>query len=431
MVLDSNLVTVALPSIGTELGLAYADLRWIVAGYGLAFGAGLLPAARAVDVYGARVMLRAGLALFTIAVAGCGLAPTVGVLLGMRVTQGLGAAMCLPASLALMTSSFADGEPRQRMLGVYGAALSSAFLIGVLPGGALTGGLGWRAALLIEAALAGGALIGARLAINPAVAPSAGALNALAGLGLAVSAPLALYGFAQLSRPSGGALPGLVWLGLAVVLGSVAWSGDIRSANPLVPSAVRSSPSARAAFGAAFLTVGTGVGAIFVLTFYLQEVLLLRPLSAGAVLAVLGVAGIGAGAALPRVVPRVGLIHALCGSLLVQALGVVLLTPLDGLGWILVGSALLGAGHFASTVAFTALATCGVPTTEHGSAMGMLGCAQQLGGAFGLALVAGVAGEGDLTGTGVRRGLLVAAAMSLVAALLVWLQSKHETGHFI
>lgn len=148
-------------------------------------------------------------------------------------------------------------------------------------------------------------------------------------------------------------------------------------------------------------------------------------------LALLGVAGIAAGAALPRVLPRVGLIHALCGGLLVQALGVALLTPLDGLGWILVGSALLGAGHFAATVAFTGLATCGVPTTEHGSAMGVLGCAQQLGGAFGLALVVGVAGEGDLTDAGVRRGLMVAAAMSLAAVLLVWLQSKHERGHFI
>ncbi len=419
--LDSNLVTVALPSIRADLGLNYTELQWVVGAYALTFGASLLPAARSVDLYGGRSLLRGGLLLFSLAVVGCVLAPSAPVLVAMRALQGVGAAMALPSSLALISSNFPDPAARRHVLGLYGAAVSSAFVVGVVAGGALTLAVGWRGAMLVEAPLAAcAALVAGRLPAARGTRAGPG-FNVGTAVGLGGAAAVALYGLARMSAARGLDETGLGCLALAALLVYGALSRDLRSATPLVPRTARSSHDSRSACLTAFLTVATGVGAMFVLTLYLQEVRGLSPPTAGAALALLGLAGIGAGSLLPAIAARTGLTVALRASLLIQALGVSLLVPIGahgGLGWLVGGCALLGAGHFAATVAFTALATRGVPPRDHGIALGMLGCCQQLGGAFGLAVIAGLAGAGGSPERGLRWALVAACGMSLSAAAL-------------
>lgn len=423
MVLDSNLVTVALPSIRSDVDIAHQDLQWVVSGYSLAFGGALLPAARAVDVYGGRLLLRAGLATFSLALVGCALAPSPATLIGIRAAQGLGAAMALPSSLALLASSFAEGEARSRALGVYGLAVSGAFVAGVLLGGVLILKLGWRGALLCEAGLGAAATAATgRLLVGPrSGTPKRFALSG--ALAVAISASLVLYSVGDTARTGRGSLTGLLCLVCAVAAARWAWLRDIGSPVPLVPRALRAHKHIRTACVAAFLTVATGVGAMFVLTIYLQDIRDLSPAAAGGVLCLLGVAGILSALALPAFATRFGAVRALSGSLVVQALGVALTIPLGtggGFGWILIGSAMLGAGHFAATVAFTTLATEGVSADDQGIAMGMLGSSQQLGGAFGLAVIVGAAAARPALLEGLRWALASAALMSLTAALLVW-----------
>jgi predicted MFS family arabinose efflux permease len=415
-VLDANAVAIALPAIRDDLSLSRSSLQWVVGAYGLAFGGGLLTAGRAADLYGRRRLLVLGLALFAAAALAGALAPSAPVLLGARVLQGLGAAAAFPASLALIAALFAPGEPRNRALGAYGAAASAAFVAGMLAGGLLTERLGWRSipalgcALALVAAAATARLVPeARRPLAPpqlrlpgAIAACAGLLALLHGLGLAAQGRTAAAG-------------ALLAAGAAALCTAVRIERS--AAEPLVPRALLRRSEVRTAVVAAFLTVATGVGVVFVLAIELQDGLGYGPLGAGLALTLLGVAGIAAGLLVPAAARRAGLPRALAAALLVQAAGAALLTrigPGPGVAFVLLGTAALGAGHFAATVAFTALATAGGAHNEHGIAMGVIGSAQQIGGAAGLALLVAVAAAG-----GSGWALACGAGLSLAGAALV------------
>src|SRR5690242_21626841 len=67
VVLDGTIVNIALPYIQSDLGIATADLRWVVTGYALAFGSLLLLGGRLGDLYGRRKVFMTGLVIFGIA----------------------------------------------------------------------------------------------------------------------------------------------------------------------------------------------------------------------------------------------------------------------------------------------------------------------------------------------------------------------------
>src|ERR1700722_7080047 len=86
--LDFSIVNVALPSVQRELGMAPAELQWIVTGYALAFGSLLLAGGRLADLLGRRRVLVVGLVLFAIASLACGLAQWPLMLIIARIVQG-------------------------------------------------------------------------------------------------------------------------------------------------------------------------------------------------------------------------------------------------------------------------------------------------------------------------------------------------------
>src|ERR1700738_850518 len=99
IVLDSTIVTVALPSIKRALGFSQTSLAWVVNGYLLTFGGFLLLGGRLGDVYGHRRLFLRGIALFTVASAACGAATTQGVLVAARIIQGFGGAVVSAVAL--------------------------------------------------------------------------------------------------------------------------------------------------------------------------------------------------------------------------------------------------------------------------------------------------------------------------------------------
>lgn len=140
--LAGTVVAIALPAIRSGLGFSATALPWVVTAYALAFGGLLLLGGRAGDLLGRRRMLRAGVAVFTVASLAGGLAPTAGVLLAARVVQGAGAAVAAPSALALLATVF-SGPARVRALALFSAAAGGSLALGLVLGGALTG-LSWR-----------------------------------------------------------------------------------------------------------------------------------------------------------------------------------------------------------------------------------------------------------------------------------------------
>ena len=87
-VLDTTIVSIALPSLQRDLGLA-GNAQWVLNAYALTFGGFLLLGGRLADVFGRRRLLMAGLATFAAASLLAGLAATSWMLIGARLAQGL------------------------------------------------------------------------------------------------------------------------------------------------------------------------------------------------------------------------------------------------------------------------------------------------------------------------------------------------------
>jgi EmrB/QacA subfamily drug resistance transporter len=134
--IDVTIVNVALPSLQRAFQATPNQIEWVVAAYIFSFALGLLPAGRAGDLVGRRRMFIWGVAVFTLASALCGLAPSVGGLIAARVLQGIGGAMMAPQTLALVPALFPPQE-RGGVFALFGLTAGLASVAGPVIGGLL------------------------------------------------------------------------------------------------------------------------------------------------------------------------------------------------------------------------------------------------------------------------------------------------------
>src|SRR3954469_12258302 len=147
---DASIVNIALPSIRNDLHVPVQDLQWVPSGYLLTYGGFMLLGGRAADLLGRRRVLVAGISVIGVSSLIGGLAESSGVLIGARLAQGLGAAMTLPAALSILTTTFKEGADRTKALGIWGAVGGLASAAGVVLGGLLTEGPGWRWVMFVN-----------------------------------------------------------------------------------------------------------------------------------------------------------------------------------------------------------------------------------------------------------------------------------------
>src|SRR5881397_4340533 len=160
-ILDASILNIALPSIKRDLGFSQQSLQWVINGYILTYGGFLLLGGRVADLLGRRRVLVAGLVVFAGASLIGGLAHSGSLLVGARFTQGLGAAMLSPAALSTLTTTFRSSRDRNTALGVWAAVSGIGGAAGVLFGGLLTEGPGWRWVLFVNVPFSAIAFVGA------------------------------------------------------------------------------------------------------------------------------------------------------------------------------------------------------------------------------------------------------------------------------
>lgn len=141
--IDGNVVNVALPTLGAELGAHVDALQWIVNGYLLAITATLVVMGRLGDRLGHRALYAAGLVVFTAGSALCGAAPGLGALVAARVLQALGASAMMAIGPAVVTAAF-PAEMRGRALGAVGTVVALGLTAGAPLGGLILSHLSWR-----------------------------------------------------------------------------------------------------------------------------------------------------------------------------------------------------------------------------------------------------------------------------------------------
>ncbi|GAA0951369.1 MFS transporter [Kribbella koreensis] len=150
ILVDSTIVSVATPSILTDLHTDVGNVVWVTSAYLLAYAVPLLITGRLGDRIGPKKLYLAGLTLFTLASVWCGLTNSIEMLIIARVFQGLGASMMTPQTMAVITRIFPANE-RGKAMSLWGATAGVATLVGPILGGVLVDGLGWQWIFFINA----------------------------------------------------------------------------------------------------------------------------------------------------------------------------------------------------------------------------------------------------------------------------------------
>ena len=448
IILDGTIVTVALPSIQSDLGFSQSSLAWVVNAYLIAFGGLLLLAGRLGDLIGRRHMFLTGLAVFTLASLVCGLAGSQEMLIVARFVQGIGGAMASAVILGMIVTMFPEPSEQAKAIGVYSFVASAGASIGLLAGGVLTQGINWHWIFFVNIpiGIATAVLALRLLAADRGVGLREGA-DVMGAILVTSALMLGVYTIVEAANYGWGSTHTLGFGALAIALLGAFVVRQATAAKPLVPLRIFRSRNVAGANLIQVLMVA-GLFGMFVLgALYMQRVLGYDAVETGlAFLPVsLGIGALSVGVA-PRLTMRFGARAVLLPSLALLTVALALLSrvPVDA-GYvvdILPAMLLFGVGAGMSFPALMTLAMSSASPSDAGLASGLVNTTQQVGGALGLAVLATLAtsrtdtlrADGDGVASALTGGyhlafgvgaVLVGAAIVLAAIVLKPLPAAH------
>ncbi|MEV4258038.1 MFS transporter, partial [Spirillospora sp. NPDC049652] len=380
--IDASIVNVALPAMRDDLDFSQQSLQWVPSGYLLTYGGFMLLGGRLADLLGRRRVLVTGTVVFGLASIVGGLAQNEQTMITARLAQGLGAALMSPAALSALTTAFV-GRERATALGVWGGVAGAASAIGVLAGGALTDGPGWRWVMWVNPPAVVVIVTGALWLLADDARKASLRSFDLPGAALATGGMLLLvYGLVE--APEKGWDTARTWLALAgaLVLLAAFVVNEARSRNPLLPLSIFRIRGLPGADVAQFVAMAGFIAMFFFLSLYMQSVLGYSPVKTGlAYLPLTAAVGIGSGVT-AGLIPKVGTRPLIIAGLLVGAAGMWLLAqvPVDGsyARDLLPGLLVVGVGLALVFVAVTTAANAGVPADKAGLAAALVNASSQV-----------------------------------------------------
>ena len=425
VVMDGSIVNVALPAMQRDLHLSHEAQQWVIDAYLLSFGGCMLLAARMGDLYGRRPVLLAGLFLFTFSSLAGGMATGATLLLAARAVQGVGAAVLATSSMSIvMAATYHDKQARASALSLWAALNSAGFALGVVIGGLLTEGAGWRWVMFVNVPVGALLMVGiASCLLAPPVQAAQPKLDVPGALSSTLGSAALVYSVTQ-STAMGWSSPIILGaLATAIALFFLFIAVERRSGSPLVRLSIFQLPGL-AAGNLLMLCLGALLGAsIYLISTTLQQVAGFSARETGLAMLPMGVVlagvrlvftksmGTGGGRQLP-----------LWGALLAAA----------GLAWlgllpahaefvrhVLGPTLLVGSGLGMVILTATHAVTSGVPMQDAGLASGLANTARQLGGALGVAALAtlvGAVAQGRPAGINAQVALLAGSHAAFFAA---------------
>ena len=440
---DASITNVALPSIRRSLHFSVEGLQWIPSGYLLTYGGFMLLGGRLADLFGRRRLLASGIVLIGISSLVGGFAQTSGVLVGARLAQGLGAALTLPAALSVLTTTFKEGKDRNTALGAWGGTGGLASAAGVLLGGLLVEGPGWRWVMFVNPIACALVLPAVFRLIEGERRRRIASFDALGALLVTGGMLLLVYGLVRAPISGWGSARTIGMLAGAAVILTAFVANEQRQHTPLAPLSIFringlgfSNVTQLVAF-AGFLAL------FFYVTLYMQNILGYSALQTGlAYLPLCGIAVVSAGVS-SQLIARVGTRPVIVTGALVGAGGLYWLSriPVGGsyVHDLLPGLLLVGLGIAGLFVAVATAANAGVPGDKAGLAAALLNASQWLGGALGLAiftavstsrtnhLLAAGAPQSHALTSGFQRALLI-GSIFIVASAVIALRATNTRG---
>ena len=440
IVVDMTIVNVALPSIQRDLGFSQSGLAWIINAYLIAFGGLLLLAGRVGDLVGRKRVFLVGLAIFTGASVLCGLSFTQPMLIAARFIQGIGGAVSSAVILAMIVTMFPEPLERAKAFGIFSFIASAGAAVGLIAGGLITQAVSWHWIFFVNLPIGvATAVVAARLLeADKGVGLGEGA-DALGAAMVTAALMLGVYAIVQTSDYGLLSLRTLVLGSVTLALLGAFLVRQARGRNPILPlrifrsRMVAGSNIVQALMSTAFL------GFFFMGSLDLQRVLGYGPMAIG--LAFLPVAVVMALFSIrfsAQLIGRFGPYAVLVAGQVLAGVALVMV----GFGpvnanytvHLLAPLVLLGLGGGLSFPSLAMIAMADVPPSDAGLASGLLTTTGQVGGAFGLAVLATVAGgrtldliRSGVDGTGALAGgyhfawLVGACLVVLTLATAAWL----------
>ncbi len=390
--LDNLVVTMALPAIKAHLHASLASLEWTVNAYTLTFAVLLMPGATLGDRFGRKRMFLIGLAIFTGASALAALSSSADQLIAARALQGIGGAIITPLTLTLLSVAVPAAK-RGLALGAWGAIAGLAIAVGPVVGGAIVDGASWSWIFWLNVPI-GVALLplaGRLLAESHGPSSKLDAVGtALATAGL-FSVVLALVKANDWGWGSGRVV-GLFVAAAVLLAAFVRW--EARAAEPVLPLRLFKHRGFTMSNVASLFMFFGMFGSIFLLAQYLQVGRGYSPLSAG-------VRTLPWTAMPIFIAPVAGLLSDRIGGRRIVAVGLFLQAV--GLGWlaavasptvpyltIVPGLVISGFGMALFFAPVANLVLSSVRHEEQGIASGAHNAIRELGGVFGVAVLASV-----------------------------------------
>ncbi|PCG86230.1 MFS transporter [Streptomyces sp. WZ.A104] len=274
LIFTITLIAVPLPRIGQEFDLSAADLVLVNAAYGLPYSGLLLFGGRLADRYGGRPVFVLGLVLFGLASATAALAPTFEALVAVRFSQGVGAALTAPAALAVLRAVLSDPAVFGRAMATWGGVSVLGAAIGTLASGAVTTWISWRWMFAVPVLVAVLALAATRrlLPAGPAD-PSASrpGLDPVGALLATLGISIGSYGLILSGDHPWGSARVLGPTAVGVALLALFLLAERRVRDPLLPPGFTVEPRRLVGLvGILLAAAGTGL-VTFLLSLYLQQ----------------------------------------------------------------------------------------------------------------------------------------------------------------
>jgi EmrB/QacA subfamily drug resistance transporter len=390
--LDNLVVTTALPVIRHDLHATLQGLEWTVNAYTLTFAVLLLTGAALGDRIGRRLMFSVGMGIFTLASAAAALAPSIGALDAARAAQGVGGAIVTPLTLTILSAAVPP-ERRGLALGAWGGIGGLAVAIGPLVGGAVVQGISWQWIFWLNVPIGLVVTPLALLRLEETRGP-ASRLD-LPGLGLASAGLLGIvWGLVRGNSVgwTSAEILGSLLAGFVLVALFVAW--ELRTATPMLPMRFfRNRTFALTNVSSLFMFFGM-FGSIFLLAQFFQTVQGYSPLGAGLRILPWTAMPIFVAPIAGALSDRLGGQRLMAAGLALQAIGLgwmaAVLSPDMPYSQVVAPFFISGTGMalFFAPVANVVLSA--VRPEEEGQASGANNAIRELGGVFGVAVLATV-----------------------------------------
>lgn len=431
--LDINIVFVALPEIGADLGFSGQTLQWVVSAYTVFCGGFLLLGGRAADLLGQRRMFIFALWLYALSSLAGGLAWSPVVIVISRAVQGMGAALLFPSTLSLINRLFEEGPPRNRALAIWGGAGASGLTLGSLAGGVLTSAYGWPSVFFVNVLLAGIAIVAAFFVIPKDLPRIERRSFDLPGA-LTVTAGVTLLVYALVQGPEDGwrTTPIVAALVLAGVFLLVFALIEVRSRDPLISVRLFRNHSMVTGMVITFIYMGTFGALPYFLTVLFQSVQGYSALQTGLAFIIPSLAIFSGTQLGARLANRLPIRTTLLMGFAVGIVGTLALAPAAFVdapyAYIVPGLVVSGIGQGIVWTAMWIAAASGVAHHEQGIASGMASTTLNIGNAIGIAVLVVFANRGidGLQGDALQEGLasgtqhaFYLATAGLVLGLLV------------